>query len=141
MMKSGGDDMFSERLKTLRKEKHKTQQDMADFLQIRRSTYGEYERGRITPPYDKIKKLADYLDVSIDYLMGTSNFKTNEEKFGVSESRFDVSKEIRLILDELQNDQKSLMFYGKVLDDESRELLKASLENSIQMALLLSKNK
>lgn len=133
--------MFSERLKYLRKEKKKTQQDMADFLGIQRSTYGEYERGRITPPYDKIKKLADYLEVSVDYLMGVSNFKTNEEKFGKSNSNFDVSKEIRLILDQLQNEQKSLMFYGKVLDDESRELLKASLENSIQMALLLSKNK
>lgn len=133
--------MFSQRLKTLRKERQKTQQDMADFLNIQRSTYGEYERGRIMPPYDKIKKLADYLGVSIEYLMGTSNFKTNEEKYGAQESNFDVSKEIKLILDQLQNGQKSLMFYGKVLDDESRELLKVSLENSIQMALLLSKKK
>lgn len=133
--------VFSKRLKLLRLERKKTQQDLADVLGVRRSTYGEYERGKITPPYDKIERLATYYSVSVDWLVGNTNFKTHEEKFGVSGSLPDISNEMRLILDQLQNDQKALMFNGKALDDESRELLKNSLENSIKMALLLSKNK
>lgn len=133
--------VFSKRLKMLRLEKKKTQQELADVLGVRRSTYGEYERAKITPPYDKIERLAGYFGVSVDWLVGNTNFKTHEEKFGISDSLPDISQEMKQILDQLQNDQKALMFNGQALDDESRELLKNSLENSIKMALLLSKNK
>lgn len=133
--------VFSKRLKMLRLEQKKTQQDLADVLGVRRSTYGEYERSKIVPPYDKIEKLANFFGVSVDWLVGNTNFKTHEEKFGMSDSLPDISMEMKQILDQLQNDQKALMFNGKALDDESRELLKNSLENSIKMALLLSKNK
>ena len=134
--------IFAKRLKTLRLEAKKTQQDLADVLGVRRSTYGEYERGKIMPPFDKIEKLATYFKVSVDWLVGNTNFKTYEEKYEVNEEALpDISKDMKLILEQLQNEQKALMFDGKALDDESRELLKTSLENSIKMALLLSKSK
>lgn len=126
---------FNKRLKTLRKEKRRTQEDVAKFLDIKRATYSGYERGVIMPPYDKIKKLADYFGVSVEYLMKTNNFQTHEDNLP------DISHDLQSILEDLQNQQKALMFDGKALDDESRELLKSSLENSIKMALLLSKNK
>lgn len=47
--------MFATLLKVLRKDKGKTQADMAIWLGVRRSTYEEYEREIITPPMDKIK--------------------------------------------------------------------------------------
>lgn len=134
--------VFAKRLKMLRLELKKTQQDLADYLGVRRSTYGEYERGKIVPPYDKIEKLAIYYKVSVDWLVGNTNFKTYEEKFEVVEVAVpDISKDMKLILEQLQNEQKALMFDGKALDDESRDLLKTSLENSIKMATLISKSK
>ena len=133
--------LFAKRLKMLRLERKLTQQMMADFLGVRRSTYGEYERSKIVPPYDKIEKLASYFDVSVDWLVGNTNFKTYEEKFNAPAGLPDISQDLKLILEDLQNQQKALMFNGKALDDDSRELLKNSLENSIKMALLLSKNK
>lgn len=133
---------FAKRLKSVRKESKKTQQEMADMLGVRRSTYGEYERGKIVPPFDKMEKLASYFKVSVDWLVGNTNFKTYEEKYEVNEVAVpDISKDMKLILEQLQNEQKALMFDGKALDDESRDLLKTSLENSIKMALLISKNK
>ena len=62
-------DSFNLRLKMLRKGKKKTQQNLADLLKVRRSTYGEYERGKILPPMDKMKVLADYFGVTVDYLI------------------------------------------------------------------------
>lgn len=135
------DSVFSKRLKMLRLENKKTQQDLADFLGVRRSTYGEYERGKIVPPYDKLERLAGFYSVSVDWLVGNTNFKTHEEKFGAVDDIPDISNEMKQILDQLQNDQKALMFNGQALDDESRALLTASLENSLKMALLLSKKK
>lgn len=126
----------------LRLEKKLTQQTIADFLGVRRSTYGEYERAKIVPPYDKIEKLANYFNVSVDWIVGNTNFKTYDEKYDIKDAGLpDISQDLKLILEDLQNQQKALMFDGKALDDESRELLKNSLENSIKMALLLSKSK
>ena len=134
--------IFAKRLKMLRLETKQTQQQVADYLNVRRSTYGEYERAKIVPPYDKMEKLAILFSVSVDWLVGNTNFKTHEEKFNIDEKGLpDISKDLKLILEDLQNQQKALMFDGKALDDESRELLKNSLENSIKMALLLSKSK
>lgn len=134
--------IFAKRLKMMRLELRQTQQQVADYLEVKRSTYGEYERGKIVPPYDKMEKLANLFNVSVDWLVGKTNFKTYDEKYKVNEEALpDISKDLKLILEDLQNQQKALMFDGKALDDESRELLKSSLENSIKMALLLSKGK
>lgn len=69
---------FPIRLKSLRKSRKKTQQDMADLLSIARGSYAQYEIGRRNPDYDTIQKLADFFSVSIDYLLGrTDNPATN----------------------------------------------------------------
>ena len=44
-------------------------------------------------------------------------------------------------MEELENNQDGLMFSGEPLDDETRELLKASLENSIRIAKINAKQK
>ena len=62
--------IFHTRLKALRTEKKKTQEEMAKELQIKRSTYGEYERGKIMPPVDKIEVLARVLETTPQYLLG-----------------------------------------------------------------------
>lgn len=44
---------FCDRMKRLRNESGKTQGEMAELLGVQRSTYGEYERGKIMPPVEK----------------------------------------------------------------------------------------
>lgn len=110
---------------------------MAQLLNVRRSTYGEYERGKIVPPIDKIKILADYFDISVDYLMGNTNIKTHRER-GENDA-YDVSENMVIILDYLQDNASLLTFDGEALDHDSRKLLIASLENSLQMAKLINR--
>lgn len=66
---------LGEKLKMLRAEKQVNQVEIANFLQIDRSTYGKYETGDSSPDYDKLIKLADYFCVSIDYLLGRTEVK------------------------------------------------------------------
>ena len=129
--------LFDSRLKALRKEKGKTQQNIADLLKVRRSTYGEYERGKILPPMDKMKVLADYFDVSVDYLI-SGNGK-DEAEFGTEISSIDVSGQLKIALDHLKEKQSELMFDGELLDNESRELLIQTLENGLKMAQIIKK--
>ncbi|WP_278228469.1 helix-turn-helix domain-containing protein [Lactococcus lactis] len=66
---------FAERLKELRKEKGLTQQKVADSLNISQPNYRRWEVGERSPSGETLIKLADYFDVSIDYLVGRKNEK------------------------------------------------------------------
>lgn len=62
--------MIYENLKNLREDNDKKQQEIADYLNIKQTTYSKYELGKINIPVEVFCKLADYYDVSVDYLLG-----------------------------------------------------------------------
>lgn len=68
--------IFSERIKLLRKQRKLTQVDMAKFLGCTERHYQQIEYGRVNIPTLDLLALADYFDVSVDYLLG----KTDEPK-------------------------------------------------------------
>jgi transcriptional regulator with XRE-family HTH domain len=65
--------LSKERLRELRKRKVAYQKDMASFLGITERQYASYEAGKVDPPTSKLVALADYFDVSLDYLVGRSS--------------------------------------------------------------------
>ncbi len=64
---------FSERLVQLRKEKNITQRQLASALNLSEVGIQNYEGGRRKPAYDILLALADYFNVSIDYLTGRTD--------------------------------------------------------------------
>lgn len=66
---------FAERLRELRKERHVTQKDMGEILGIQLRSYQCYESGDRRPDYEKLVALADYFDVTTDYLLGRSDVR------------------------------------------------------------------
>ena len=77
--------MLSERLISLRKSKKKTQEEIANVIGVTRPAYTAYERGTRTPDYDVLKTLADYYEVSIDYLLGHKNDINNMDEEKIDE--------------------------------------------------------
>lgn len=65
---------FGERLNQTRKEKGKTAQNMADMLGIGIRSYRAYESNTREPYYETLVKIADYLDVSTDFLLCRDGF-------------------------------------------------------------------
>ena len=63
---------FSLRLKTLRKEKHTKQSEMAKLLGVSSSHYQKIEYGQINISTTSLMTLADYFEVTTDYLLGRS---------------------------------------------------------------------
>ena len=61
-------------LKRLRKSKGVTQQEIACELNVDRSTYAKYETSQSQPNFDTLIRIADYFDVSIDYLLGRPQY-------------------------------------------------------------------
>lgn len=66
---------FPKRLTEIRKERKKTQDEMAIALDISRPAYTQYETGVNFPKFENLIKIAEILDVSIDYLVGLTNKK------------------------------------------------------------------
>ena len=62
-------------IRNLREDCDKRQQDLADYLNVKQTTYSKYELGKINVCVEVFIKLADYYDVTIDYLVGRSKEK------------------------------------------------------------------
>ncbi len=67
--------MKFENIRNLREDHDKIQVELANYLNIKQTTYSKYELGKINVPIEVFIKLADYYDVSIDYLVGRTKKK------------------------------------------------------------------
>lgn len=63
------------RIRDLREDNDLTQKQISEYLMCDQSLYSKYERGERAIPLSLIIKLADYYDVSIDYLVGRRSEK------------------------------------------------------------------
>lgn len=97
--------------------------------------------GKSTPNASKIRQIADYFDVTVDYLMSGKESSQEIEVKLTRKDEKDIARRLESTLEELESSQDGLMFSGEPLDDETRELLKASLENSIRIAKINAKQK
>ncbi|MGL5972573.1 MAG: helix-turn-helix domain-containing protein [Oscillospiraceae bacterium] len=111
-----------------------------------------YKWNKSSPNTDKLSAVADYFHVSIDWLLGKTEFRSipDEETLASDVKRYedfsrrdkkDIATTMSFILEQLDSHQEALMFDGEILDDNTRELLKSSLINSLQMGKIIAKQK
>lgn len=67
--------MIFQNIRNLREDNDKKQQELADYLNIKQTTYSKYELGKINIPIEVFIKLADYYGVTIDYIVGRTTSK------------------------------------------------------------------
>ena len=138
--------MLGERIANLRKSKGISQEELADALLTSRQAVSKWERGESDPDITRLKDLAVYFDVSIDYLLGydmesvsVNNFIERTKKC-IENSVYDISiDEIRMIVSRNKNNFNLLMavieyieeYYLTNHDEELVELLMQYLKNAI----------
>ena len=83
---------FHEKLKTLRKEKGFTQQEVADLVRVDRVRYTNWEGGKREPNFKNLSMLSCIFDVSIDFLLSEN---------------LEISKEIYLKLKKQKEEEKN----------------------------------
>lgn len=69
----GGDNMFPQRLRELRKSKKLTMKEFGKKFNLAESTISGYEKGSRKPDLSLIEQFANFFDVSTDYLLGRSD--------------------------------------------------------------------
>lgn len=74
------------KLKQLRYENNLSLRDLGQHLDIPYSSLGKYERGDQQPNLENLVKIANYFNVSTDYLLGNSNYKNTQEEFNFKDT-------------------------------------------------------
>ena len=123
----------------LREAKGVKDSDVVKATGITKSTFSDWKSGRSKPKNEKLQKIADYFGVTVDYLMTGENSAEKKESVLNERDERDISRRLEQTLSDLESEQDALMFDGGPLDDETRELLKASLEHSIRVAKINAK--
>ena len=101
--------MLAQTLKELRFKKNITQSEFANILGVAQQTVGSWEKNKSTPNYDLLKKIADYFNVTTDYLLGHKDLQ-NEE---------------------LNEDEINLLTAYRQLNDNDKQLTKSMLERML----------
>lgn len=70
--------MFPDRLKELRLQKKLTQKELAFSLSVQNTAISKYELGEREPDFKTLERIADFFDVSIDYLLGRTDIWASE---------------------------------------------------------------
>ena len=96
-------------LKECRKNKGLTQYDASKIIGVARTTYADYENGKIQPPIDKIRKICDWLDMPLDKLMNIeyADYSELDHKPEIVNALDDIASEIKSL--GLENQEKSLI--------------------------------
>lgn len=89
-------EIIAKRLSELRKEKGVKQDEIANILNVKRATVANYETGKRAPDYETIIKLADYYDVSCDYIIRgvKSEFAETHSLTGLSNEAIEVLQKL-----------------------------------------------
>ncbi|QDP99458.1 helix-turn-helix transcriptional regulator [Lysinibacillus fusiformis] len=96
----------------------------------------------VSPKSETLQKVADYFDVSTDYLLG----RTNEKRYYdlTEKDELAIQRELKKIINGEDVDNAFAAFDGRILDEldeEDRELLIASWENTLRLTKRMAKQK
>ena len=107
---------FGSRLLEIRKSKGFSQAELADLLNSKPPVIGRYERGEATPSIEVALRLAKVLDVSLDYLVGNTDWKIDQDTLNrmqdISKMPENARSFILKTLDALIRDYKTQKAYS-----------------------------
>ncbi len=135
---------FKEMLKQLRTQKGLTQKQLAEITNLSQNAISMYESGRREPDMRTLSALAQALDSDMNHLLDSQareipSPSTEEAVLNARDQR-DIGKKLRSML-ELFDSDEALMFDGEPLDSETRELLKESYRNQLELTKRIAKVK
>lgn len=84
-----------QRIRDLREDSDKTQEKLAKELKMHTTTYARYETGENRVPFDFVITLANFYNVSLDYIAGRTNDKRGFNKSDLPKSEVELLKKFR----------------------------------------------
>ena len=120
--------IFRTNLKRYLKEQRKTQKELADYLEISPAIVSYYIKGTNTPRMDKIDNICEFFGIQRSDLIGH-----------ITElNSINPVSDISIMVDDLMNNLNStqtLMYKGEPMDETTKELVRASIEQAARIAM------
>lgn len=104
-------------LKKLREKKKLSQQALADLLEISQQSINKYENHETEPDIDRLIRIANFFDTSVDYLVGNTEIQHKIE----SVERFDLNE-----------NEAALIEKYRVLSPDERESIQMVIDNYLK---------
>lgn len=131
--------MLGKRIAYLRKKRNLSQYELAERLGFSRGKLANYEQGSRQPDYDTLRIIADFFDVSVEYLLYG---EAKQDKLPVlsEKDEKDIAKKLESILSSMDSDT-GLAFDGEPMDEETKELVREAIESNLKLTKKLAKAK
>lgn len=131
---------FAQTLQRLMDRDGLTNYQLAKALECHQTSVKNWLEGA-KPQKLMMKKIADYFGVTADYLLTGEQKETALPSLNQKDER-DIEKRLQAMLGELEGEEAgSLMYSGEPLDEETRELLRISIKNQLELSKQLAKKK
>lgn len=131
---------IGDKVKKIRKEQNLTQKDLASLCNISFSFISDVETGRRNASIETLNLISKALNVPVSFILDDEVDLGNLPQLSHRNER-DIKKDLERTLNSLESSCEGLMFDGEPIDDETKELLKISLENSMRLAKQIAKQK
>lgn len=138
---------IGEKIRNARKDAGMTQTELAQKTSLSRSYIGDIEKDRYNPSVATLQAIAKATNVPVESLLGSNTPASpaqppaQKSELNARDER-DIQKKLQSILDDLDPDT-GLAFYNgqEPMDNETRDLIRSSIENSLRTAKQLAKTK
>jgi transcriptional regulator with XRE-family HTH domain len=127
--------MIGVRLKKLRGKR--SQEDIAEKIGISRARLSHYETGRSEPDWETLKKIADFYNVSTDFILYGNKEKSTPQDFTENDER-DIAKRMEEIKKDLTSED-GLMFNGEPMSEEAVESFLEAMEYAVRQTQRINK--
>ncbi|MDR9866431.1 helix-turn-helix transcriptional regulator [Lactococcus cremoris] len=135
--------VFAEQLKTLRKINGLTQKELAEKLKIKQNSYRDWENGKSEPNIEMLVRIADYFDVSLDYLMG-GKMKNITEEFSLCLKKIRMKRKLsqKQIAEELKiSQQQYSKWEGGIITPNAETLVRLADYFDVSVDYLLGRKR
>ena len=135
--------VFAEQLKTLRKINGLTQKELAENVGVQQGAINKWESKQTEPNIEKLVKLADYFDVSLDYLMG-GKMKNITEEFSLCLKKIRMKRKLsqKQIAEELKiSQQQYSKWEGGIITPNAETLVRLADYFDVSVDYLLGRKK
>lgn len=132
-------EIFMQLMKSRKLSAYKVSKDTG----ITQATLSRWKNGRVSPSLETLQTLADYFDVSLDYLTGNTTDEIISKKeipADKGSEDMDIAVELEKMMQKLESDG-SLMFDGNPASPEAIRSIKTALEMGLRYARDIEKGK
>lgn len=109
-------------------------------LNLKYTTFTDWVNAKTYPRIDKIEMLANYFGITKADLVEDFSSSNNDTQLTKRDER-DIQKRLKAILEDMDNDGMAMFNGDAEMDEETRELLRVSIENSVRLAKIRAKEK